>query len=131
MLLLALNRSTRLSVIKTGRVGAIGIDGRAPKTEGDESEERVFHSAKGFTLVEVNMVVFLVLFEIRARDVENSVCLELKMENYWETVLLKYLPVPTRRYHSGGTEGMKHLSPPSARDTLEDGSDRRTIDTAF
>lgn len=54
-LLFAVNRSTRLSEIKTGRVGAIGIDGRAPKTEGEESEERVFHSAKGFTFVEVSM----------------------------------------------------------------------------
>jgi hypothetical protein len=69
MLLLALNRSTRLSVIKTGRVGAIGIDGRAPKIEGEESEERVFHSAKGFTLVEVNMAVSLVLFGTRVRTV--------------------------------------------------------------
>jgi len=55
MSLLALNRSTRLSEIKTGRVGAIGMDGRAPKIEGEESE--VFHSAKGFMLVEVSMVV--------------------------------------------------------------------------
>ena len=87
MLLLAPNRSTRLSVIKTGRVGAIGIDGRAPKTEGEESEERVFHSAKGFMLVEVNMVVFLVLSEMRVRDVENSMCLEPEMGSSWEKVI--------------------------------------------
>ena len=62
-LLFAPNRSTRLSEIKTGRVGAIGIDGRAPKIEGEESEERVFHSAKGFMFVEVSIVVFLVVFE--------------------------------------------------------------------
>ena len=67
-LLLELNRSTRLSEIKTGRVGAIGIDGRAPKIEGEESEERVFHSAKGFMLVEVSMVVFVVVFETRVRE---------------------------------------------------------------
>ena len=66
-LLLALNRSTRLSEIKTGRVGAIGIDGRAPKIEGEESEERVFHSAKGFMLVEVSMV----MFETREREAED------------------------------------------------------------
>ena len=67
-LLLELNRSTRLSEIKTGRVGAIGIDGRAPKIEGEESDERVFHSAKGFMLVEVSMVVFVVVFETRVRE---------------------------------------------------------------
>lgn len=55
--LFALNRSTRLSEIKTGRVGAIGMDGRAPKTEGEESEEREFHSAKGFMFVGVNILV--------------------------------------------------------------------------
>lgn len=67
----ALNRSTRLSEIKTGRVGAIGMDGRAPKTEGDESEERVLHSAKGFMFVGVDMRVFLVVSETRMRGVEN------------------------------------------------------------
>ena len=66
--LFALNRRTRLSEIKTGRVGAIGIDGRAPKTEGEESEERVFHSANGFMFVEVSMVVYLVEFVIRMRE---------------------------------------------------------------
>jgi hypothetical protein len=48
---------TRLSEIKTGKVGAIGMEGRAPKTEGEESEERVFHSAKGFIFVDVSMTV--------------------------------------------------------------------------
>jgi hypothetical protein len=57
--LFALNRSTRLSEIKTGRVGAIGIDGRAPKIEGEESEERVPHSAKGFMFVGVNILGYL------------------------------------------------------------------------
>ena len=78
-LLLALNRSTRLSEIKTGRVGAIGIDGRAPKIEGEESEERVFHSAKGFMLVEVSMVVS----EVREREVEDWMCSEPEMGNSW------------------------------------------------
>ena len=64
---LALNRRTRLSEIKTGRVGAIGMDGRAPKIEGDESEERVFHSAKGFMLVEVSMVMLVVLLGMKER----------------------------------------------------------------
>ena len=70
MLLLELNRSTRLSVIKTGRVGAIGKDGSAPKTEGEELEDWVFHSAKGFMLVEVSMI-FLVLFEMSERRSEQ------------------------------------------------------------
>ena len=71
MLLFALNRSTRLSEIKTGRVGAIGMDGRAPKIEGDESEERVFHSAKGLTFVEGCMGVFPMVFEMRTSEVGN------------------------------------------------------------
>ena len=81
-LLLALNRSTRLSEIKTGRVGAIGMDGRAPKIEGEESEERVFHSAKGFMLVEVSMRVFLG-FGMR----ENGKKLRLRMESSSERVV--------------------------------------------
>jgi hypothetical protein len=82
--LLALNRSTRLSEIKTGRVGAIGMDGRAPKIEGEESEVRVFHSAKGFMLVEVSMVVFLVLFETRTEEVVNGMCSNPEIGNPWE-----------------------------------------------
>ena len=78
-LLFALNRSTRLSEIKTGRVGAIGIDGRAPKIEGEESEDRVFHSAKGFMLVEVSMVAF----ETRENEAEDWMCSEPEMENSW------------------------------------------------
>ena len=79
---LALNRRTRLSEIKTGRVGAIGMDGRAPKIEGDESEERVFHSAKGFMLVEVSMVILVVLLGMKERrGVENWMCSELGMED--------------------------------------------------
>ena len=80
-MLLVLNRSTRLSAIKTGRVGAIGMDGRAPKIEG-ESEERVFHSAKGFMLVEVSMRVFLG-FGMR----ENGKKLRLRMESSSERVV--------------------------------------------
>ena len=72
-LLLALNLNTRLSEINTGRVGAIGMEGSAPKIEGEESEERVFHSAKGFIFVEVSMVVFVVLFETRERGGELNV----------------------------------------------------------
>ena len=45
--------------MKTGRVGVIGMDGRAPKIEGEVSEDREFHSAKGFMLVEVSMAIFL------------------------------------------------------------------------
>ena len=87
-LLLALNLSTRLSEIKTGRVGAIGMDGRAPKIEGVDSEERVFHSAKGFMLVEVSMVVFAVVSGMRERKIElNRMCSEPEMENSWKRVV--------------------------------------------
>ena len=91
--LFTLNRSTRLSEIKTGRVGAIGIDGRAPKTEGDESEERVFHSAKGFTLVEVSMGVFFCGIE-RMREVENWMCQEPEMESSWKRDPVQILSWP-------------------------------------
>lgn len=104
-LLLALNRSTRLSVIKTGRVGAIGMDGRAPKIEGEESEERVFHSAKGFMLVEVSMVVVLVLFEDESeRGRERCVIGARRWGILGRKTLLKYIP---RRHHGGGTEREK------------------------
>ena len=61
--------------------------GRAPKTEGEESEERVLHSAKGFMLVEVSMMVILVLFEMRVKDVENDMGLEPRMESSWEKAI--------------------------------------------
>ena len=83
---LAPNRRTRLSEVKTGRVGTIGMDGRAPKVEGEESEERVFHSAKGFTLVEMSMMVFVALIEMRERGWRAG-CV-------W--TLLKYYPSPVR-----------------------------------
>lgn len=80
----ALNRSTRLSEIKTGRVGAIGIDGRAPKIEGDDSEERMFHSAKGFTFVEVSIGLFLMVFEKRIGGVKDWTCEEPEMGSSWK-----------------------------------------------
>jgi len=63
------------------------MDGRAPKIEGEEPDERVFHSAKGFMSVEVSMVVFVVLFEERRVEVENGMCLEPEMENSSENVV--------------------------------------------
>ena len=75
-----LNRSTRLSDIKIGSAGAIGMEGSAPKIEGEESEERVFHSEKGFVFV-VNIVVQ------SWREEENVSCMASLMRTW-----LKYFP---------------------------------------
>ena len=102
-LLLALNRSTRLSEIKTGRVGAIGIDGRAPKIEGDESEERVFHSAKGFMLVEGDMKC-LVVIEMVESVGERRRTRDRRWRIHERGTTLKYFLDPTGGSHSGGTK---------------------------
>jgi hypothetical protein len=50
------NCSTRLSDIKTGRVGCTAMVGRAPNTDGALSWDEDDHSANGFVLVDISMI---------------------------------------------------------------------------